>query len=81
MRKPAEIRKAEIVAALLDLADRIGPDRVTTGAVASAVGVTQAALFRHFPTKAALWQAVAGQVAEGLASAWEEALAAGGGAA
>lgn len=74
VRKSAELRKAEIVAAALDLADRIGPDRVTTGAVASRIGVTQAALFRHFPTKAALWQAVAEHVAEGLATAWDEAL-------
>ncbi len=59
MRKSAERRKAEIVIVVLALADRIGPDRVTTGAVATAIGVTQAALFRHFPTKAALWQAVA----------------------
>lgn len=74
MRKSAELRKAEIVTAVLDLADSIGPDRVTTGAVASAVGVTQAALFRHFPTKAALWQAVAEHVAERLAAAWDDAL-------
>lgn len=74
MRKRAEIRKAEIVAAVLGLADRIGPDRVTTGAVASTVGVTQAALFRHFPTKATLWRAVAEYVAEGLAAAWDDAL-------
>ena len=74
MRKSAERRKAEIVTVVLVLADRIGPDRVTTGAVATAIGVTQAALFRHFPTKAALWQAVAEHVAEGLAAAWEDAL-------
>src|SRR5690606_25685178 len=42
--------------------------------VASAIGVTQAALFRHFPTKAALWQAVAEHVAEGLAATWDNAL-------
>ena len=77
MRKSAELRKAEIVATVLDLADRIGPDRVTTGAVASQIGVTQAALFRHFPTKAALWQAVAEHVAERLATAWENALSLG----
>lgn len=75
MRKPAELRKAGIVAAVLDLADRIGPDRVTTGAVSSAVGVTQAALFRHFPTKAVLWQAVAEHVAERLTIAWHDSLA------
>lgn len=74
MRKSADLRKAEIIATVLALADRIGPDRVTTGAVASAVGVTQAALFRHFPTKAAMWQAVAQQVADGLSVAWDAAL-------
>src|SRR5690606_2764672 len=75
MRKSAELRKAEIVAAVLDLADRIGPDRVTTGAAASAVGVSQAALFRHFPTKAAMWLAVADHVAGELAMEWQRALA------
>ena len=77
MRKPAELRKAEIVATVLDLADRIGPDRVTTGAVASAIGVTQPALFRHFPTKAELWQTVAEHVSEGLTAAWDDALSLG----
>lgn len=75
MRKPADIRKAEIVATILDLADRIGPDRVTTGAVARAIGVTQAALFRHFPTKADMWGATADHVAETLSQAWADALA------
>ena len=75
MRKSAELRKAEIVAAVLDLADRIGPDRVTTGAAAAAVGVSQAALFRHFPTKDALWRAVADHVAGELSIEWERALA------
>ena len=71
MRKVAELRKAEIVSTVLDLADRIGPDRVTTGAVASAVGISQAALFRHFSTKALMWQAVATQIAERLTAAWQ----------
>jgi len=75
MRKSAELRKAEIVAAVLDLADRIGPDRVTTGAAAAAVGVSQAALFRHFSTKDTLWLAVADHVAGELSIEWERALA------
>jgi AcrR family transcriptional regulator len=79
MRKPADLRKAEIIATVLALADRIGPDRVTTGAVAAEVGVTQAALFRHFPSKSAMWQAVAGHVAGELSAAWDEALARQGG--
>lgn len=74
MRKPADLRKAEIVTTVLDLADQIGPDRVTTGAVSAAVGVTQGAIFRHFPTKAALWQAVAKDVEVRMTRAWDQAL-------
>lgn len=73
-RKPAEDRKADIVAAVLLLADRIGPDRLTTNDVAREVGVTQAAIFRHFPTKAELWEAVGAVISERLAKAWQQAV-------
>lgn len=73
-RKPAEDRKTEIIEALLDLADRIGPDRLTTNDIARAVGVTQAAIFRHFPTKAELWSAAGQVIADRLHSAWAAAL-------
>ena len=75
-RKPAEDRKADIVEALLRLADQIGPDRLTTNDVAREVGVTQAAIFRHFPTKAELWSAVGEVITARLAEAWQQALAA-----
>ncbi len=74
MRKTAEDRKSEILTVVLDLADRFGPDRVTSMAVASTVGVTQAAVFRHFPTMAHLWLAVAGHVSLKMDSAWQAAL-------
>lgn len=74
MRKSAELRKSEIVSVVLVLADQIGPDRVTTSAVATEIGITQAALFRHFPTKSALWVAVAEHVAARLGAAWAKAL-------
>lgn len=73
-RKPAEDRKTDIVAAVLALADRIGPDRLTTNDVARTVGVTQAAIFRHFPTKADLWSAVGEAVADRLTSVWQRAI-------
>lgn len=76
-RKPAEDRKTEIIEALLVLADRIGPDRLTTTDVARAVGVTQAAVFRHFPTKAALWSATGESIAARLTLAWDRAVAPG----
>lgn len=74
-RRSAEDRKAEIIAACLDLADRLGPDRMTTTDVARAVGLTQPGIFRHFPTKQALWLAVAEDVAARLTAAWDRALA------
>lgn len=57
-RKSAEDRKAEIVATAIRLAGEVGPDRVTTQALAEAVGVSQPAIFRHFPTKPDIWLAV-----------------------
>lgn len=72
-RQSAEDRKAQIVAEVLRLADEIGPDRLSTTAVAGAVGVSQPAIFRHFPTKGALWLAVAEEIAQRLTAAWDAA--------
>lgn len=73
-RKPAEDRKTDIIEALLRLADQIGPDRLTTNDIAREVGVTQATIFRHFPTKAELWSAVGEVISARLAEAWQQAL-------
>lgn len=72
-RQSAESRKAQIVAEVLRLADEIGPDRLSTTDVARVVGVSQPAIFRHFPTKGALWLAVAEAVAQRLRKTWSEA--------
>lgn len=74
VRKPAKDRKVEIIKTALRLADELGPDRLTTGAVAQAVGVTQPGIFRHFATKQALWLAVAEHISELLRAAWHDAL-------
>lgn len=74
IRKPADERKAEIVSAMLRLADELGPGRLTTQSVADAVGLTQPAIFRHFPTKPDLWLAVAAMISERLTTAWANAL-------
>lgn len=76
MRKSAQERKAEILATALRLADELGPDRLTTAAIAEAVGLTQPGIFRHFPTKQALWHALAAVISARLKAAWDEALAA-----
>ena len=58
IRKSAEARRAEIVETAIRLAGELGPDRVTTQLIADAVGVTQPAIFRHFPAKTDIWLAV-----------------------
>ena len=56
-RLPTEERQAEIVAAALNLARDISPVSITTSDIATAIGVTQGAVFKHFPTKDAIWLA------------------------
>jgi len=75
-RKSADSRKIQIVTAMLRLADELGPDRLTTDAVAKAVGLTQPGIFRHFPTKQDLWLAVAARIATNMTDAWKDVLAA-----
>lgn len=65
-RLPTEERQAEIVAAALVLARTSSPALITTGDIAAAVGVTQGAVFKHFPTKEAIWVAAMTWVREQL---------------
>lgn len=55
---PAKERQAVIVEAVIDLAGDKNPEEITTSAIAHHMDLTQGALFRHFPTKASIWQAV-----------------------
>src|SRR5689334_12304628 len=57
-RLPSDQRRLDIVQAVLELAGERGPDAITTQAIAERMGVTQGALFRHFPDKNAIWLAV-----------------------
>lgn len=63
---PAEQRRAATVAALLALAAEENPADITTTAIARRMKLTQGALFKHFPTKAAMVQAVLTWVSEML---------------
>ena len=65
-RLPTEARQAEIVAAALRLAQDTSPAAITTTDLARAVGLTQGALFKHFPSKEAVWLAAMTWVAEHL---------------
>lgn len=72
-RLPTEERQAEIVAAALRLARDISPALITTSDIAGAVGVTQGAVFKHFPSKDAIWLAAMKWVREQLLASLEEA--------
>lgn len=63
---PADERKAVTVEAVIELAGSQNPSQITTAAIAKHMNLTQGALFRHFPTKDAIWQAVMEWVAERL---------------
>jgi AcrR family transcriptional regulator len=63
---PAEERRAVTVKAVVELAGSRNPSDITTAAIAEHMKLTQGALFRHFPNKDAIWQAVMEWVAERL---------------
>ncbi|MDZ7851631.1 MAG: TetR family transcriptional regulator [Halomonas sp.] len=60
----AEARRERTVEAVIELCGREEPATLTTGRIAQRMGVTQGALFRHFPSKEAIWEAVVAWVAE-----------------
>jgi AcrR family transcriptional regulator len=70
IRKSARERKSEIVETVLLLAAEVGPDRLSTEALAAAVGISQPGIFRHFPKKSDIWEAVAERIAELLRENW-----------
>ena len=63
---PADERRLVTVEAVVALAGTQNPSDITTTAIAKHMNLTQGALFRHFPTKEAIWQAVMEWVAERL---------------
>ena len=65
-RFSTEERQAEIVATALRLACESSPALITTADIATAIGVTQGAVFKHFPTKDAIWLAAMRWVRETL---------------
>lgn len=73
---PAEERREVTVETVIDLAAEQNPADITTGAIAKRMGVTQGALFRHFPSKDAILQAVMEWVSERLLARIDKAISA-----
>jgi AcrR family transcriptional regulator len=63
---PAEERRSVTVEAVIELAGSQNPSEITTAAIAQHMHLTQGALFRHFASKEAIWQAVMEWVADRL---------------
>lgn len=63
---PAEERRNSTVEAVLELAGTANPDSITTAEIARHMKLTQGAIFRHFPNKDAIWNAVMNWVARTL---------------
>lgn len=62
----SEQRQAETVEAVIKLCADHNPATLTTAAIAKQVNLTQGALFKHFPNKDSLWEAVARWLARQL---------------
>ena len=56
-KQATEVRQAALVRAAMRLAAQRSPADITTADLAHAVGITQGAVFRHFPSKQAIWLA------------------------
>lgn len=72
-RKSGAERRTEIVEAAVELADAVGPERLTTSTIADCIGLSQAAVFKHFPTKQSIWEAIVAWLAERLERRWAAA--------
>lgn len=72
-RLSSEARQADIVQILLTLTAQQSPADITTMAIAKAIGLTQGAVFRHFPTKEAIWLSVLEWVQQSLLGKIDEA--------
>lgn len=71
---PADERRAVTVETVIELAGEQNPTDITTAAIAERMGLTQGALFRHFPNKSAILQAVMEWVAQRLLARVDKAI-------
>ena len=60
-------RRDDVLLAALDLLDEVGLDALTTRRLAAKVGIQAGSLYRHFPSKRALLDAMAGHLLRGVA--------------
>jgi len=61
-----EQRQSATIEAVVNLCGEQDPSGLTTARIAQKVGMSQGALFKHFPNKNSLWESVAAWVSEQL---------------
>lgn len=66
LRLSGEARRTAIIDAVLGLSAERSPGLITTSDIAGALGLSQGAIFKHFPSKEDIWLAVAERVASSL---------------
>src|SRR5262249_60991776 len=69
-RRPAAARKQQIVETALELVAEHGADAVSAQRIADTIGLSQPAVFRHFPTKEAVWMAGIAWLQDRLVDGW-----------
>jgi AcrR family transcriptional regulator len=74
-RMSAGERQDEIIRVAIGLAAKIGVESVTTQNMADEMGLTQGAIFRHFPSKDDIWLAAVNWIRSQLMNALAEAAA------
>lgn len=72
-RLSGDARRAEIIDVVLRLSAERSPGLITTAEIARSLGLSQGALFKHFPSKETIWLAVADRVATTLLATIEQA--------
>lgn len=73
-RLRADDRRAATVEAVVEMAGMQNPSDITTAGIAKHMGLTQGALFRHFPNKSAILEAVMEWTTRQLLSRVEKAV-------
>ena len=63
--KPGE-RRAQILRTLATMLEQPGADRITTAGLAAMLGVSEAALYRHFASKAQMFEALIGFIEQSV---------------
>lgn len=72
--RSADARRAETVLTVIAMAAEQNPSSITTAAIAQRMNLSQGALFRHFPNKEAIFEAVINWVAERILSRVDRAI-------